>query len=118
MDPAPLPEQPDLSLLLPRSTYWQIVQDLRSSLPLPADETPEARVHRDRAAIADVASMLPANAEEVRIAVRSVSADAQATECLRLARRHAGDLAAVLKCNAQSVSMMRQANAARALLAR
>jgi len=118
MDPAPLPEQPDLSLLLPRSTYWQIVHDLRSSLPLPADETPEARVHRDRAAIADVASMLPANAEEARIAVRSVSADAQATECLRLARRHTGDLAAVLKCNAQSVSMMRQANAARALLAR
>ncbi|HET7881630.1 MAG TPA: hypothetical protein VFL55_12140 [Acetobacteraceae bacterium] len=111
-------EQLDLSLLLPRSTFWQIVHDLQSSLPPPADDTPEARLHRDRAAIADVASMLPANADEARIATRSVLADAQATECLRLARVYADDLSAVLKLNAQSVSMMRQANAARSLLAR
>jgi hypothetical protein len=118
MDASPSPEQADLSLLLPRSTYWQIVHDLQSGLPPPADDSAEARAHRDRAAIAHVASMLPVNAEEARIAARSVAADAQATECLRLARQHPNDLAAILKCSAQSASMMRQANAARALLAR
>lgn len=118
MDPAPRPEQPDLTLLLPRSTYWQLVHDLQTSLPPPADDTPEALAHRDRAAIADVASMLPASAEEARIAVRSIAADAQATECLRQARKYPDDLAVLLKCNAQAASMMRVANAARALLAR
>jgi hypothetical protein len=62
--------------------------------------------------------MLPANAEEAHIAARSVAADAQATECVRQARKYPGDIALFLKCNAQAASMMRMANAARALLAR
>ena len=49
MDPAPPPEQPDLTLLLPRSTYWQLVHDLQAGLPPPDDGTPEALAHRDRA---------------------------------------------------------------------
>lgn len=118
MDHLPPPESPDLTLLLPRSTYWQLVHELQSYLPPPIDDTPEARAHRDRAAIADVASMLPANAEEARIAVRSVSADAQATACIRQARKYEDDIGIFLKCTAQAASMMRQANAARSLLAR
>jgi len=113
------PEPPDLSLLLPRSTYWQLVHELQSYLPPPIDDTPEARAHRDRAAIADVASMLPANAEEARVAARSVAADAQAAACLRQARKYeAEDVAIFLKCSAQAASMIRLANSTRSLLAR
>jgi hypothetical protein len=112
------PEPPDLTLLLPRSTYWQLVHELQSYLPPPIDDTPEARAHRDRAAIADVASMLPANAEEARIAARSVSADAQAAACIRQARKYEEDVAIFLKCNAQAASMIRLANSSRSLLAR
>ena len=39
-------------------------------------------------------------------------------DCLRLARLHPDDFRHVLRCNAQSASMMRQANAARSLLLR
>ena len=112
------PEQPDLSLLLPRSTFWQVLHELQSHLPPPVDDTPEARTHRDRAAIADVASMLPANAEEARIAARSVLADAQAGECMRQAHKYSDDIAIFLKCTAQAALMIRLANSSRALLAR
>ena len=47
-----------------------------------------------------------------------VAANAQAMECLRLARVYPGDPNFVLKCTAQSASMMRQARAARSLLLR
>lgn len=118
MDPTPETEPPDLTLLLPHSTFWQLVHELQTSLPPPVDDTPEARVHRDRAAMADVASMLPANGEEARLAARCISADAQATECMRQAHKHRDDIVTFLKCNAQAASMMRQSNAARSLLAR
>jgi hypothetical protein len=39
-------------------------------------------------------------------------------DCLRLARDHAADPACVLKCTAQSASMMREARGARSLLLR
>lgn len=112
------PGAPDLSLLLSRSTYWQIVADLQASLPPPPDDTSAARAHRDRAAIAAIGSMLPANAEEARIALRCVIADAQAIEAVRQSRLRPDDFAAMMRCNAWCASMMRQANAARALLAR
>jgi len=118
MDADPPPDPPDPTLLLPRSTYWQLVHTLHTSLPLPADDSPEARAHRDNAAIAEVASLLPVNAEEAAIAARCVAANAYAMDCLRLARLHPDDSRHGLRCNAQSASMMRQANAARSLLLR
>ena len=60
--------QPDLSFLLPRSVYWYIVHQLRSSMPEPVPDTPEARTHRDNAVIAQIAAMLPANADEAELA--------------------------------------------------
>jgi hypothetical protein len=118
MDAASPPDQPDLAILLPRSTYWQAIHSLHSSLPLPVDDTQEARVHRDNAAMAEVASLLPVNGDETAIAVRCVVANAQAVDCLRLARLNPDDTRHVMQCNAQSASMMRQANAARSLLLR
>ncbi len=88
------------------------------ALPPAVNDTPEDLARRDNAAIAEVASLLPANAEEATLAAQFVAANAQAMDCLRLAREHAADLARVLQCTAQSANMMRQARAARSLLLR
>src|SRR4051794_10538875 len=113
MQPAPPPHPPhDPLLRLPRSVYFPVVHDLHRSLPDPVDETPEALAHRIPAAIAEVGSMLPANAEEASIATRCVSAHAQAMDCLRLARPYPNDPTHILKCTAQSACMMRAANSA------
>jgi len=101
-----------------RAALALLVHTLHTSLPLPADDSPEARAHRDNAAIAEVASLLPVNAEEAAIAARCVAANAYAMDCLRLARLHPDDSRHVLRCNAQSASMMRQARAFRTALDR
>ena len=113
MDPNPTPTD-----LLPRTIYYQVVHTLRRALPLPVSDSPEDAARRDFAAIAHVASLLPANPEEAHLATQYVAASAQALDSLRLARLHPDDPAVVLKCTAQSASMMRQARSWRALLAR
>jgi hypothetical protein len=109
---------PDPALQLPRDLYYQIVHTLGTALPPPVTRSPADLVRRDNAAIAEVASLLPANAEEAALAAQFVAANAQALDCLRLTREHADNLAVVLKCTAQSAAMMRQARSARALLLR
>jgi hypothetical protein len=118
MDHCPPPESSDLTLQLPRDLYYQTVHTLAAALPPPVTDTPEDLARRDNAAIAEVASLLPANAEEVTLAAQYVAANAQAMECLRLARKYPGDPNFILKCTAQSASMMRQARSARSLLLR
>ena len=118
MDHSLAPEPPDLTYQLPRDIYYQIVHTLRGALPPPITASDEDLAHRDNAAIGAVACLLPANAEEADLAAQFVAANAQAMECLRLARVHAADLAWVLRCTAQSANMMRQARGARSLLLR
>jgi hypothetical protein len=118
MDPATSSDQLDLTFQLPRDIYYQIVHTLRTGLPPPVTSAAEDLTRRDNAAIATVASLLPANGEEATIAAQFVAANAQAMDCLRLAREHAADPARVLKCTAQSASMMREARGARSLLLR
>ena len=118
MDQFPPPEPPDLTLQLPRDLYYQAIHELCAGLPPPVTASPEDRARRDNAAIAVVASLLPANGDEVELATQVVAANAQAMESLRLARKYPGDPNFVLKCSAQSASMMRQARAARSLLLR
>jgi hypothetical protein len=62
--------------------------------------------------------MLPANATEVGLAVQHVAGTAQVLGCLCLARQNPGDTAHVLKCTAQSASMMRQSRGALSQLQR
>jgi hypothetical protein len=118
MDPYPEPEQPDLTLQLPRAVYYQVIHTLRGSLPPPVSDTPEDLAHRDNAAIARVACLLPANGDEANLAATYVGAQAYAMDCLRLARRYSGDPNFILKCTAQAASMMREARATRSLLLR
>jgi hypothetical protein len=110
--------QADLTLQLPRDMFHQVVHTCCGSLPAPLTNAPEDRIRRDNAAMARIACMLPANADEANIAAQCVAADAEALECLRQAREHAPNEQLALKFSAQSASMMRQSRAARALLIR
>src|SRR5450755_1955631 len=110
--------QPDLSLQLPRDMYYQVIHTLCGSLPPPVSASPEDRTRRDNAAIAQVACLLPANADEANLAAQYVAASAQALDSLRQARENPSDAARALQCTAQSACMMRQARGARSLLIR
>jgi hypothetical protein len=55
---------------------------LRGLLPPPITDTPLDHARRDDAAIAQVAAMLPANADEAHLAAQCVAARAQAADCL------------------------------------
>jgi hypothetical protein len=108
----------DLALQLPRDSYYQVIHTLRGALPSPVTDSPEDLIRRDNAAIAQIACVLPANADEANIAAQYVAAQAQALDCLRLAHLAGMDLALALKFTAQSAGMMRHAGGARRLLMR
>jgi hypothetical protein len=57
----------DLSLQLPRDVHYQAIHTLSTSLPPPISDLPEDLVRRDNAAIAAVAALLPATADEARL---------------------------------------------------
>jgi hypothetical protein len=118
MDQQSPPDRPDLSLQLPRDAYWQLIHTLHTSLPPPITDAPDDLAHRDNAAIAQVAGLLPANAAEAHLAAQFVAANAQAMHCLRLARDPVMPLAQFLQCSAQSASMMRQSQSAQRMLLR
>lgn len=105
-------------LELNAAIYRDIVYRLHKELPPPDTTDPELINQIIEFAIADIASMLPANGDEARIAVRTVVADARADECARHARTLFNDYAAAMKCLAQANHFTRTANAARALLHR
>jgi len=103
------PERPDLTLQLPRDVYYQLIHTLRAALPTVTD-TPEDRARRDNAAIAQVACLLPANADEANLAATYVAASARAMDCLRLSQEYsAPDHSFALKCDALAASTRTQA---------
>jgi hypothetical protein len=110
--------QADPAALLPRATYYQITHTLRGLLPPPVTDTQEDEARRDLAAIAHVASLLPANADEANLAAQYVAASTHAFDSLRLARQYPDDPTLILKCTAQSASMMREARSWRTALLR
>jgi hypothetical protein len=107
---------PDRSIELPRDAYYQLIHTLRRNLPPPVTDTPKDLAHRNNAAIAQAAGLLPATAAEAHLAGQFVAANAQAMECLRLARDPVMPLPLVLQCSAQSASMMRQSQSALRML--
>jgi hypothetical protein len=109
--------EPDLTLQLPRDVYHQVIHTLRAAIP-PVTDAPQNLLHRDNAAIAMVASLLPANADETNLAAQYAAASAHAIECLRQAQEHRGNLTNFLKCEARADSMQRQARGFRTLLLR
>jgi hypothetical protein len=118
-DPTETANPQDPSIVLPRHTYWVVVDTLRTRMPDPPTDAPEYLARRDQAAIAHVASLLPGNADEAHIAARYVAASAWADDCLSLARQcRATDPANFLKCLAQANRTLREARGMRSLLQR
>jgi hypothetical protein len=118
MDACLNPNPSDRTLQLPRDLYYQIIHELRGALPPPVTDTAEDRARHGNAIIARVACLLPANPDEVILAAQFVAANAQALDCLRLARMYPADSALTVKLTAQSASMMRQSRGARGQLQR
>ena len=118
MDHYPAAEPADLTLQLPRDMYYHLIHTLCAALPPPVPDTPENRVCRDNAIMAQIASLLPANADEANLAAQYVAANAQAMECIRRAQVHEADASLAMKWVALSTGMMRQAHSARRLLER
>jgi hypothetical protein len=113
------PGQPiDLAYQLPRDMYHQLIHAVCAALPAPIIDTPENRVRRDNAAIAQIASMLPANAEEANLAAQQVLAQAEALDLLRLVRGQDPDDKRIPQWTTRSLGMMRQATTIRRLLLR
>lgn len=117
-EPTTIAGRGSLLLQLDDAVYRDVVYRLHKELPPPDTDDPELVNQIIEAAIADIASMLPANSDEARIAVRTVVADARADECARHARSLFNDYAAAMKCLAVASHFTRAANAARALLHR
>src|SRR5262249_16936988 len=105
---------------LPRTVAREVFAELCASLPPPSVNTPEAQHARDELAMDAVVALCPADAFEVKLAVRIVAEDAQATDSLRLARLApaAGDSAEHPRCLAQPASMSPQSDSPYRLLQR
>jgi hypothetical protein len=99
--------QPDWTLLLPRDVFGEVILVLRGALPPPISDAPGDRGRQERAAMAAVAGLLPINAAEGRLAAQFVVADAQAMDCLLLARERRREPDGY-KCRAQAISFMRE----------
>jgi hypothetical protein len=111
-------DRPDPAHQLQRDIYIQILHALRTMLPPPIDDSAEAVDRRERVAIAQIAALIPANADEADIAAHAVAASAQAADCLRLVTVHAADLHLAGQIRAQAASMGREARGYRTTLLR
>ena len=98
---------PHPAINLSTTLYYQLVYTLTDLLPPPLDDSPEALLDRNHAAIAKVAALLPVNANEIDLAAQCIAARAQAEEMLRRLRRHSDDIGMVMRLNAQYGSMVR-----------
>jgi hypothetical protein len=108
----------DPAFQLNRDLYQITAQRLRATLPDPLIDTDEERARRDRAAIATVASLSPACADEALLAAQYVAAHIRAMDYLRQLQEAAEDPPRVKQLNAQAACMMREARGARSLLLR
>ncbi len=109
-------QQPDPADQRQRDILDKVSRILRDALPRPLADTPEARAHRDRAALAEAVSLAPGNLVEAGLAAHGVAAAAHAADRLRLAAQHAADPKCAGRLRAQAASMGREARSHHALL--
>ena len=103
---------------LPASVCRSIMRELSYALPDPVDDTPDRRIERDHAAIAEIALLAPANAAEMRIAIRCITTDAWTSTYMRHMNAHGGDIVLLLRIGVQAANMGRAPNANHAALLR
>ena len=97
----PIPNVPD-------SLARQIYADLLNYLPLPPNDTPEARLLRDSRAMAAVAALIPENAAEAEIAITAIATDFHAKDALAAASRPNLTIDALKNLRGMTASMSRQ----------
>jgi hypothetical protein len=109
-----LAQPPSLPLdyQFPEDGYWHLMRTLRLTLPPPPEDTPEALLRRDHAAIATIAGLAPVNIGEARLAAQFVAASEQWSDCLRSAQLPETKPEMAAKCRAQAAAMMRSATSA------
>ncbi len=118
MSASTAPNHTNLADQLPADVYYQLVHSLCPTLPPPVTDSPEDLARRNRAAIARIAALCPANAAEADVAALHVAASEQWKKLLRLAEEADTTSYWAQKCRAQANSMMRQAQSALRLLLR
>ncbi len=91
---------------------------LRATLPPPVTASPEEAASRDRAITDAIASLNPANADQLLLAAQYIAATIHALDCLRPAHQAPDDEALHKRRSTSSASMLRQARGARSLLFR
>src|ERR1700733_3398826 len=104
---------PALSTLA-RAEYYA---ELGGALPPPVPDQPEFRERRRTTAVEAFDALRPGDAFEARLAVQIVLAGAHATDRLREAGLFREDFSKMGRCRAQAAGMMREARAARRMLA-
>lgn len=108
MSETPSGPKVDLSQVLTPVLYEHLLQTIRMALPPPPDDTPEAWADRDSRALADIASLNPANYVEVTFALHIVVLSAYADDCFRLAQDPSLSTSMSVKWHAQGDAMVRQ----------
>lgn len=94
--------------LLSRTLSAEMYNRLLTMLPPPADDSIEAQIGRDTAALAGIDSLGPIrSAEEASLAITVVAADTHAHDAFRLAARNTGDIKVVSQCRSQAALMLR-----------
>jgi hypothetical protein len=94
---------------LPQTTVLEILHILRSALPAPVTDTPEAIATRDDLAIGALIDLHPADRFEAKLASQIVAADAHAMDCLRVVGLPNQDPTEARRCRAQAATMFRLA---------
>jgi hypothetical protein len=105
-----------LDYQFPEDAYWHLIRFLRLTLPPPPDDSAEALLRRDHAAIARIAGLAPGSTAEADFAAQYVAASEQWKDCLRSVQEPGITREWAAKCRAQAASMMREANSAMRLL--
>lgn len=112
--PSDLPHPPP-----PGDDFHRLIFNmLRATLPPPLTDSPEEAASRDRTITDAIASLHPANADQLLLAAQYIAATIQALDCLRSARKAPDDEALQKRCSARSASMLRESRGARSLLFR
>lgn len=102
--PSPQPVRP-----LPAVVYRTLMGELSHAMPEPLDNTPEARMERDEAAIAEVAMLAPVDPAEMRLAISCVSFGAWTNAYARLMTMHGDDLPTLLRLTSEAGTAARAA---------
>ena len=94
--------------LLSRTVSCEMYNRLVGMLPPLADDSVEALIARDAAALAQLDALGPIrSAEEASLAATVVAADTHAHDALRSAGLNAGTLKIVMQCRSQAMMMLR-----------